>query len=250
MHYYLFNIADYRKDTSHLTPLEHHIYRTLIDWYYLDESPIPKDNRSVMRRLSLGSQSEARALQNVLNDFFIEKDDGFFHQRIDKDILEYHHKCEKNRENGKKGGRPKIVDKPHKTQSVNLANPLESESNPNQEPITNNHKPIKKYKKENEETFFNIFWDIYPKKVGKDAARKAFEKIANKNILIEEIKLSLQWQIKSPQWTESDGKYIPNPSTYLNQGRWQDQPLKRINPINGSDLLDKNLDAVKDWRPK
>ena len=37
MHYYKFNIADYRKDTGHLSTIEHGIYRQLIDWYYLDE---------------------------------------------------------------------------------------------------------------------------------------------------------------------------------------------------------------------
>ncbi|MER2164727.1 MAG: DUF1376 domain-containing protein, partial [Psychrobacter alimentarius] len=35
MHYYSFNIADYKKDTAHLKPMEHYIYRSLIDLYYL-----------------------------------------------------------------------------------------------------------------------------------------------------------------------------------------------------------------------
>ena len=69
MHYYKFNISDYRKDTVHLTPIEHYIYRSLIDWYYLDELPIPKETQSVMRRLCLGIESVS-LLQNVLNDLF------------------------------------------------------------------------------------------------------------------------------------------------------------------------------------
>ena len=39
MHYYQFNIADYRKDTGFLTYEEHGIYRQLIDQYHLDEKP-------------------------------------------------------------------------------------------------------------------------------------------------------------------------------------------------------------------
>jgi len=134
MHYYKFNIADYRKDTGHLSTVEHGIYRQLIDWYYLDEKPIPIETQVVMRRLRLGSEHEA-SLQNVLADFFIKSKDGYKQGRIDLEINEYHSQADKNRTNGKLGGRPK------KTQSVIPANPDESENNPNHEPVTNNHKP-------------------------------------------------------------------------------------------------------------
>ena len=138
MHYYHFNIADYRKDTTHLTRLEHSIYRDLIDWYYLDESPIPVETQSVMRRLRLASQEELKALENVLNDFFYL--DGMWrHKRIDQEIIEYHVMSDKNKKNGKLGGRPK------KTQSVTTGLPLETQVEPkqkattNQEPLTINH---------------------------------------------------------------------------------------------------------------
>jgi len=142
MHYYQFNIADYRKDTSHLSRLEHSIYRDLIDWYYLDESPIPKETQSVTRRLRLGTQEETTALSNVLNDFFYLSELGWNHKRIDMEIADYHSKCDKNKENGKKGGRPKSSVETEKTQSVILANPNESESNPNHKPLTNNQEPV------------------------------------------------------------------------------------------------------------
>ena len=73
MHYYQFNIGDYRADTAHLSIIEHGIYRQLIDWYYLDEKPIPKETQVVMRRLRLGSD-EQHYLTNVLNDFFVLTD--------------------------------------------------------------------------------------------------------------------------------------------------------------------------------
>lgn len=89
MHYYQFNIADYRKDTGHLSMIEHAIYRALIDWYYLDEKPIPLETQSVMRRLRLVSEDEAKALENVLSDFF-ERADGWRHKRIDQEIKNWH----------------------------------------------------------------------------------------------------------------------------------------------------------------
>lgn len=139
MHYYQFNIADYRKDTQHLTPIEHYIYRELIDWYYLDESPIPKKTQLVLRRLRLVSENN-QDLVNILNEFFIEAENCWFHRRIDAEITKYQAKADVARANGSKGGRPK---KPRKTKPVILANPEITGSKANYKPITNNHKPIK-----------------------------------------------------------------------------------------------------------
>ena len=135
MHYYSFNIADYRKDTTHLTPEEHYIYRTLIDWYFLDEAPIPNDNQLVCRRLLIKSEWLSH-LYNVLNDFFEKTEKGWVHHRIEWDIKEYRRKIEACSEAGKLGGRPK------KNQTLNKRKQTISESKGNQEPITNNHKPI------------------------------------------------------------------------------------------------------------
>lgn len=148
VHYYTFNIADYRKDTMHLSPIEHYIYRELLDSYYLDESPIPNKTQMVLRLLRLGKEHEEH-LNNVFNDFFEEKDGYFYHKRIEEEINHYQARVEANRENGKKGGRPKGKTKTQSvTDSVANRNPQESEKNPNQEPITNNQKEknIKKRK--------------------------------------------------------------------------------------------------------
>jgi uncharacterized protein YdaU (DUF1376 family) len=134
MHYYKFNIADYRKDTGHLSTIEHGIYRQLIDWYYLDEQPIPEETQVVIRRLRLGSD-EVNFLQNVLSDFFVLGKTGYKHKRIEVEIKDYQEQVEKNKNNGKLGGRPK------KTQSVISGLPDQSQNNPNQEPLTTNHKP-------------------------------------------------------------------------------------------------------------
>ena len=144
MHYYQFNIADYRKDTAHLTPMEHYIYRQLIDWYYLDETPIPKKTQSVLRRLRLETENEPE-LSNVLLDFFEESENGWVHARIERDIAEYRAMLDRNKANGSKGGRPRKqavakTEKPKKTQSVSSGNPLETQNKG--KPITNNQETI------------------------------------------------------------------------------------------------------------
>jgi len=65
---------------------------------------------------------------------------------------------------------------------------------------------------------FEQFWDFYPKKVGKQGTFNAWKK---KRPPIDKVMAALKWQIESKQWQEG---FIPNPSTYLNQGRWEDEP--------------------------
>lgn len=67
---------------------------------------------------------------------------------------------------------------------------------------------------------FDVFWAEYPKKVGKEAARKAFAKV---KVPIETLTAAIQRQKGSDQWTRDNGQYIPNPATWLNQGRWEDE---------------------------
>ena len=77
MHYYQHNIGDYRKDTSHLSLLEHGIYRQLLDSYYLDEVPLCNDLAKLMRSHSVRNADEQQALQNVLTDFFELTEEGY-----------------------------------------------------------------------------------------------------------------------------------------------------------------------------
>lgn len=74
---------------------------------------------------------------------------------------------------------------------------------------------------------FDVFWLNYPKKVGKDAARKAFSRV---KVPVETLLSAIEQQKCSRQWQEDGGQYIPNPATWLNQGRWQDELPKPEKP--------------------
>lgn len=71
-----------------------------------------------------------------------------------------------------------------------------------------------------EDPFFAEFWQAYPKKVGKGAARKAFLKLPRRTQRL--LLPALLQQKKSEQWTRENGRYIPNPATWINQCRWED----------------------------
>lgn len=131
MHYYQFSIGDYRAATAHLTNEEDLAFRRLLDMYYDTEQKIPLDTQWVSRRLRV----DAHVVRDVLNDMFVQHEDGWYHARCADVIEQYHAMAEKNRANGRLGGRKK--------------NPVGSDSQPiakatiNQEPLTNNHKPKK-----------------------------------------------------------------------------------------------------------
>lgn len=70
---------------------------------------------------------------------------------------------------------------------------------------------------------FDAFWSAYPRKVGKDAARKAFAKRKPSQKLLEQMLAAIEQQKKSEQWQKNNGQFIPLPTTWLNQGRWEDE---------------------------
>lgn len=116
MHYYQFNISDYRSATGHLTNDEDLAYRRLLDMYYDMESKIPLDTQWVAKRLRM----DAQTVQSVLDDMFVKHEDGYFHARCQDVIKQYHAMAEKNRANGRLGGRKKNP----------IANPIGNDSQP------------------------------------------------------------------------------------------------------------------------
>lgn len=70
------------------------------------------------------------------------------------------------------------------------------------------------------EISFEAFWKAYPKKVGKKDARKAFRRV---DAPLESLLSAIERQKCADQWKRDGGRFIPNPSTWLNQGRWEDE---------------------------
>jgi len=73
-----------------------------------------------------------------------------------------------------------------------------------------------------ENNTFDLFWLEYPLKVGKKKAEQIWMKISPSQELFEKIMFALRAAKKSPQWTKDNGQFIPHPSTWLNQERWND----------------------------
>jgi hypothetical protein len=75
------------------------------------------------------------------------------------------------------------------------------------------------------DALFDQFWKLYPRKVGKGAARKAFAKLPRvaKNAALAAMPnfaMMWEWELKN----KGDIKFCPHPTVWLNQERWEDEP--------------------------
>lgn len=113
-----------------------------------------------------------------------------------------------------------------------------------------NNKNIKNVKNNTnmagEDTDFDQFWKAYPKKSGKEAARVSFAK-KTKGVSLDIILGAIEKQKRSVQWTKDNGQYIPNPATWLNQGRWEDE-LPMVDKAKSRDIDVADLPEIV--RPK
>lgn len=89
------------------------------------------------------------------------------------------------------------------------------------------------------ESHFEAFWNAYPKKIGKKAAQHAWNKAKDKPPVADLLKAVAISQ-QSEQWRKDNGQYIPNPATWLNQGRWTDQPLSNGHAKTHCDICQKD----------
>jgi uncharacterized protein YdaU (DUF1376 family) len=131
----------------HLSNEEDLAYRRLLETYYDSEQPISDDHQLVARRLRVDLQ----ALEFVLKEFFVHTSIGWKNKRCDLVINDYQGMVEKNRKNGKKGGRPKATvhneENPVGLRSVSDGMPIGTQRKANQEPITINQEPVTKVEK-------------------------------------------------------------------------------------------------------
>ena len=212
MNYYPFHLGDYAAHTAHLEPMEDLAYRRLLDLYYRTESALPISVIDIARLIRMRDFSDA--IQTVLNEFFIETDNGWTHARCDEEIARMRDKQSKAKASAQASviARQTNAQRTLNERSTNaeLPTPTQTPKNP----------PTPKGVIDN---CFANFWNPYPRKTAKVQAQKAWAKLNPSPALQAQILAALAAQCKSEQWTKDGGAFIPHASTWLNQRRWEDQ---------------------------
>lgn len=73
---------------------------------------------------------------------------------------------------------------------------------------------------------FGRFWAAYPKKVGKANCERWFARHKVDEETLQAMLESLAYLKTTEQWQKDGGQYIPNPQTWLNGRRWEDESAK------------------------
>jgi hypothetical protein len=176
-------------------------------------------NKETVGGLSMGYGVAIGGLQAVL-DYCVElkifklcEHRGYYSERV----IEHKKEREFYKEAGSRGGKKKW-----ENQRLTKTNPTPAITPPNTPAFS------KERRGEERNILFETFWKEYPRRVGKGAAIKSWERLQHPDETLKNILVALAWQKKCRQWTESGGKYIPMPTTYLNQTRWMDEPEKPV----------------------
>ena len=132
--------------TAFLEPLEDLAYRRMLDHCYLTEKPLPKDIEEIAMLIRMRTHTDS--IKTVLHYFFELTADGYVNDYVARELFAYHSKSLKAKASADarwKKERNKIKDiSSVESNCESNANALrdECESNANQQPLTNNHKPI------------------------------------------------------------------------------------------------------------
>lgn len=99
---------------------------------------------------------------------------------------------------------------------------------------------------------FEKFWSAYPRKVSRQQAVSAWEKLAPDEALTERILSSLQRDKSCKQWTSDNGLFIPYPANWLNNRRWEDELSVSFGapPTNTSAPRSNSSFTVEDLRQR
>lgn len=224
-------VADYLSATSRLTTEQHGAYLLLLMDYW--KNGAPPDNDAVLAQITRLSPNAWTNARTMLQPFFEVMNGAWVQARVEAEMQKANNNKKINKERGLKGAEarwanknalsnaPSIVKECSEVCSADSTSPSPSPSHINNTPL-----PPKG-------ELFEFFWKAYPKKVGKDAAYKAFAKRKPDEQLTQTMIAAVRKQTATEQWKKDNGQFIPHASTWLNEGRWQDST---------------EIGAEQDWR--
>lgn len=85
---------------------------------------------------------------------------------------------------------------------------------------------------------FDAFWEAWPKKEGKQAAIAAWRKLRLTPDAVQDVLDAIPRQQAAKDWPRENWRYCPNPATWLNQRRWEDEvpePVPERRELIGKD---------------
>lgn len=225
-------VADFLADTMDLGAKEVGAYMLLLMALWSRDGYLPADQKKLQRVARCGR--DWPKIWDALQGYFQTDGERIWNRRLLEEATKVAAKRAVNAHSGARGGRSKALNR----KEAGLANATNSLYQPEPYPESE-----KKEETSNEVSVrakpdtpeFEAIWKAYPRKVGKGAARKAWAK-ARKVASFEEIASGLAAFVASSTGTEQ--RFIPHPSTWLNEERWNDEQGHAVNrrPNSSEDI--------------
>lgn len=95
---------------------------------------------------------------------------------------------------------------------------------------------------------FLAFWQLYPRKVGKLTAIRAYSRAISNGAVPDDIFAGVQRYREEIASEGTESRFIAHPSSWLNAGRWMDE-VEIFTPMTAEDGAEiKWRLAVKSWK--
>ena len=239
---------DFFNATTHLTLEQQMAYLRLICGAWDRAGKLPLDMEQ-LRLISTMEKREWKKSGQILMDFFTKNDLFFSHKRVDKELEKANANIVQKSAAGKASAEKKAAEKLRLSEEnaknsvngrstpVETALPTEAategqrQSNPSPSPSPTVLRKSS-LRSQGEAVGFEEFWQTYPRKVGKGAARKAFTAAMLKTTA------SVVLQALASQQFGSRERFIPHPSTWLNEERWLDEVSQGDPVLRAAGLFD------------
>ena len=225
-----FYVADYLRDTTHLSAEQHGAYVLLILACWTRGGTLPNDQRQLAQIARLSAHSWKKHAAIVL-EFF--RDDGavLTHKRVAAEVEKSQRLSEVRREAGSRGGRPKS-ETPKPIAKANAPqNETPSPSPPPQKEESSRSSdlvPEEAYESDPVGDGFERFWKAYPQRKEKPVALKAFRAAVKslKGSVSSRIEFLVAAAVVAAQNCD-DPKFAPYPAKWLKNQGWNDEPTPR-----------------------
>lgn len=227
---------------SGMTPTQGYVYVVALLRIYERGGPCPDSVAVFARRTGLRESVVSEALGFLFETGRLLKNDAGIHNPVALDVLsEQTEKADLLRSKAVKGAKARWEKTKRNQQNGHArgnaqAMPNDAESRRKKERESENpSSPSLDLESETPSSFgqlalttgsvssdeFETFWSAYPKKVAKIAAKRAFAS-ARKRIKFGAMLSMLE--VHKARWRDrGDAQYVPNPATWLNGNRWEDQ---------------------------
>lgn len=217
--------GDYMRDTGHLDAAGHGAYLMLIKHYWCTGGPISSDDNALCRIACCDSIKEWLKLKPKILPLFVVEGVTLRHKRIDKELGNAVLITEQRVLAGKASAVARKRQRDVNGRSILVDVPLEQNArpSPSPSPLDSGVPPESKSSLRSVaqpglslDVFDLDFWPTYPRKVGKDKARKCWASALKRGAKATDIIAGLKAYPFNP-----DPQYQPHASTWLEEGRWK-----------------------------